>query len=94
MLTQPVIANQHADSREAITARLEHAGATLKASMEIGAQDLVGIDGWRIGQPDLDRSVSVRFQLIPSDRADISIRPSIVTQAVDDGEFEQLVMDL
>ncbi|WP_124681768.1 hypothetical protein [Candidatus Viridilinea mediisalina] len=47
-----------ATAREAIAARLEAAGTALKASLEVGAHDLVGVSVGAMVQPDRQRQPS------------------------------------
>ncbi|HMQ31815.1 MAG TPA: hypothetical protein PKD53_13895, partial [Chloroflexaceae bacterium] len=55
-LARRVLNDEAATSaREAIAARLEEAGAALKASLEVGAHDLVGVSVEQMARPDPNR---------------------------------------
>lgn len=63
-LARRVLNDEAATSaREAIAARLEEAGAALKASLEVGAHDLVGVSVEQMARPDPNRLPAIPVSL-------------------------------
>jgi hypothetical protein len=65
-LARRVLRDEDSSSaREAIAARLEEAGAALKASLEVGARDLVGVTVADIARPDPSLHPTAPARLTP-----------------------------